>query len=543
MRTLRSAILATLSLSAMVSAASAQTFDVEEATIADIQEAIAAGTSCVDIVTSFIERIRTYEFRLNSITYLNPDALEAAAALDASHAAGAEMGALFCVPVLLKDNVNTFDMPTSNGSIILRDAVPNADAFITAQIRAADAILLGKAAMGEFANNDYNTIDGVVTNAYSPLRSASGSSAGSAAALTGGLAVLAVGSDTSSSIRGPAAYAGVVGLRPTTGLWSRSGIAPKSFLFDTAGPMARTVRDVAILLGVADGRDDTDTINTAVYDAHPAVDGVAAGEIDYTAFLREDAFTGARIGVVRDFFVNGDPEVLAMVDEAIETMRGLGAEIIDINLDPEYFEFYIVNGSPNLRAPADYAFRRDFEDYLTTYFAPPVPQTVQEFIDIYNTTVARSERPVEDAIMTLLTTAMEHTGDEPERARVIDELLPAATAYKQSLFDDNDLDALIYPTRSGFPPLVNEPVLRTADPTYVPPGQASFIFTGYSSVGNPDITVPMGVGPGGLPAGLSFMGQPYDEGTILGLAYAFEQATHGRVPPDMAPLGTVPPRD
>jgi amidase len=511
-------------------------FEIEEATIAQVQQAIKTRKiSCTELIQLYLDRIHKYEFRLNSITCLNPKALQIAAELDRRFAAGEPMGPLFGVPILLKDNINTFDMPTTNGSVVLKGAVPTEDAYITARLRQAGAIILGKAAMGEFANNDYNTIDGVVTNAYSRLRSTSGSSAGSAAALAANLALLAVGTDTSSSIRGPAACAGIVGLRPTTGLWSRSGIAPKSPLFDTAGPMARNVTDLAALLGAGAGRDEADPMNVAVYSNHPPVHGVPGGVINYTKSLNADALKGARVGLVHDF-LRGDPEVEAMMDNAIKVISNLGATIVDIYLDVDFLNFNVVNGNQNLRMPADIDFKSAFEEYLLTYFGPDVPKTIAAFVDIYQTTAAVSHRPVEERVLDLLKTSLQGTPSDPSRIRLVNDLLPAATAYKQSLFEDNRVDALIYPTIASFPPPINTPVLKTEDPTYIPPAVSSFIFASYSSVGNPDITVPMGLGISGLPAGISFTGRPYAEATILGFAYAFEQATHLRVSPDLSKL-------
>ncbi|MEP7457476.1 amidase family protein [Phyllobacterium sp. SB3] len=509
---------------------SSEPFEIEEATIADLQQAIRTRKiSCVELIQQYLNRIHKYEFRLNSITYLNPKALQIATELDRKFAAGEPMGPLFSVPILLKDNINTFDMPTTNGSIILKDAVPTEDAYITANLRQAGAVILGKASMGEFANNDYNTIDGVVTNAYSRLRSTSGSSSGCAAALTANLALLAVGTDTSSSIRGPAAFAGLVGLRPTTGLWSRSGIAPKSPLFDTAGPMARNVTDLAALLGAGAGRDEADPMNVAVYNTHPA------GEINYTESLDADALKGARLGLVHNF-LKGDPEVEAMMNNAIEVIGNLGATIVDIYLDTDFLRFNIVNGAQNLRVPADADFKKNFEDYLSTYFGPHVPKTVAEFVDIYRATTTVSRKPVEQRILDLLETSLKMNANNLSHFHLVNDMLPAASTYKKSLFDKNRVGALIYPTSTSFPPPINTPVLKTKDPTYIPPEISSFIFASYSSIGNPDITVPMGLGTAGLPAGISFMGRPYDEATILGFAYAFEQATNLRVPPDLSEL-------
>ena len=225
----------------------ATSFSLEEATIADISAAFDVGAlSCTTLTQLYLDRIAAYDDagpRLNSIITVNPRALEVARQLDEERAASGPRGPLHCIPVLLKDNIDTADMSTTNGSVILKDAVPPDDAFITRRLREAGALLLGKASLGEFAGgNSYNSVDGRTLNPYNLLRRASGSSSGSAVAVAANLAAVAVGTDTSTSIRAPSSFSGIVGLRPTTGLVSRDGIAPKNLLFDTAGPMTRTVR-------------------------------------------------------------------------------------------------------------------------------------------------------------------------------------------------------------------------------------------------------------------------------------------------------------
>ena len=237
-----------------------QVFVLEEATIADITAVFEAGAlTCRHLTELYLDRIAAYDDdgpQLNSIITVNPRALDTADALDAERATSGPRSALHCVPVLLKNNLDTDDMPTTNGSIILKDAVPPDDAYITRALREAGALILGTASLGEFAGgNSYNSVDGQTTNPYHPLRGAGGSSSGSAAAIAANLAAVAVGTDTSTSVRGPASFNGVVGLRPTTGLISRDGIAPKNLTFDTAGPIARTVADMATLLTVIAGPD------------------------------------------------------------------------------------------------------------------------------------------------------------------------------------------------------------------------------------------------------------------------------------------------
>ena len=229
------------------------TFQLLEAGIEEIQAAYGAGTlTSVELVQAYLDRIAAYDHNgpaITSIISIHSDALSQAAALDEERRQNGTRGPLHGVPVLLKDNINTADLPTTNGSAVLRGIVPPDDAVLTRELRQAGAIILGKASMGEFAAGSYNSVVGQTINPYNAKRDTGGSSSGSAAAIATNFAVLAVGTDTSTSVRGPAAYNGIVGLRPTTGLVSRRGIAPKNLEFDSAGPMARRVTDVAHMLG------------------------------------------------------------------------------------------------------------------------------------------------------------------------------------------------------------------------------------------------------------------------------------------------------
>jgi amidase len=288
-------------------AAPVHTFKLEEATIADINAAFDSGALTSEkLVKLYLARIAAYEDggpKLNSILALNPKAVETAAALDKERKVKGPRSPLHGIPVLLKDNVDTFDMPTSNGSAILKDAIPPDDANIAKALRDAGAVILGKAAMGEFAGGSYNSVGGQTINPYHFKRHTGGSSSGSGAAIAANFAVLAVGTDTSTSVRGPAAYNGIVGIRPTTGLISRDGIAPKNLNFDSAGPMARTVTDVALMLNVIAFPDESDATGMQVWNE---VKKKTPGKIDYTQHLKKDALKGAKLGVVRDFF-GGDP--------------------------------------------------------------------------------------------------------------------------------------------------------------------------------------------------------------------------------------------
>jgi amidase len=516
----------------------AAVFRVEEATIASIHAAFDAGVlTCRQLVSLYLDRIAAYEDggpRLNSITTVNPRALEDAAALDGGPRGGPRRP-LHCIPILLKDNIDTADMPTSNGSVILKDARPPKDGFITAALRRAGALILGKAAMGEFAAGSYNTIDGQTLNPYHVTRQTGGSSSGSAAAVAANLAVLAIGTDTSTSVRGPSAFNGIVGFRPTTGVISRAGIAPKNLLFDSAGPIARTVADAVSLLDAIAGPDPADPVSADTYDAFPQARKELRGqERRYAAFagaLTSGSLREARLGAVRDFW-GGDPEIDRLADAAVAAMQQLGADIVDVRLDPAFLDFYVSQGAANIRRPADYRFRQDWERY-TAAFGPEVPKTVAEFIRIYETDVAKSPLPVAAGVLDLLKRAQATSPDDPVYQNLVNKVLPEATRLKLAIFETHDVDALVFPYQPAFASPIENPVSRVDDPAYVRvkgrPDPA--IFAGYSSLGFPAIVVPMGFGSHGLPMAISFMGRPYDDRTIIGYAFDYEQATKLRRSP------------
>ena len=516
----------------------ASVFRLEEATVADIRAAFDTGAlTCRGLVELYLNRVAAYDDAgplLNSMITLNPRTLELAQALDDERASTGPRSALHCIPVVLKDNIDTDDMPTSNGSVILKDAVAPDDAFIARRLREAGALILGKASLGEFAGgNSYNSVDGQTINAYHLLRAAGGSSSGSAVAIAANLAVFGVGTDTSQSVRIPAAFNGLVGLRPTTGLISRDGIAPKNLNFDTAGPMARTVTDLAILLTAIAGPDPADPaeLSLRVYADHPA--GPAAAELDYTGFLEPGALQGARLGIARNYF-GGDPEIDALAEDAIATMRGLGAEVVD----PVAFDGSFVD---QIRTIADYRFQDDWEAYLAT-LGGPVPKTVAEFLQIYTTEVAASALPAEGSVLNLLERASVTSTDDPDYIDLIENVLPRNTELKLNVFDMYDLDALVFPTSASFAPPIRNPAYSARDSTYVSDDVRSpLTLAGYSSVGFPSVVVPMGFGSGGLPMAISFLGRPYEEGKLIGYAYDYEQATMLRRPSPLVPplLGEV----
>jgi amidase len=528
-------LLSALLASTVSYAAPNKSFHLEEATLADIRAAMDSGAlTSEQLVKLYLARIAAYEDsgpKLNAILTLNPRALATAAALDAERKKKGPRGPLHGIPVLLKDNVDTFDMPTSNGSVILKGSIPPDDAHIAKALRDAGAVILGKTAMGEFAGGSYNTVGGQTINPYNFKRQTGGSSSGSGAAIAANFAVLAVGTDTSTSVRGPSAFNGIVGLRPTTGLISRDGIAPKNLNFDSAGPMARTVSDVAKMLNVLAFEDSSDPKNVEVWrEVHQR----QPGKIDFTRFLDANALQGVKLGVVRDFS-GGDPEIDALADAALESMRKLGAQTVDIHLSPEFVNAYLDTGGRNIRKLSDYRFKADWETYLAT-LRPDVPKTVADFVSIYVNVVNKSALPVEDSVMRLLKDSLTTSADDPAYQDLVARILPAATEAKLSLFSAYGVDALVFPYQSNFAAPIKNPAYSVDDPTFVKSEKPQpSILAGYSSVGFPGIVVPMGFGSQGLPMGISFMARPYEEGRLISYAYAYEQATKMRRPSPLVP--------
>ena len=514
-------------------------FKLEDAAIADIQQAISSGSlTSVTLVQLYLDRIAAYDKAgptINSIITINPKAKEEAVALDRERAEKGPRGPLHGIPVLLKDNVDTFDMPTSNGSAIMKDAIPPKDAPIAKAVRDAGAIILGKAAMGEFAGGSYNSVTGQTVNPFHLKRNTGGSSSGSGAAISANFAVLAIGTDTSTSVRGPSSYTGIVGLRPTTGLIPRSGIAPKNLNFDSAGPMARSVTDVALLLNVVAMRDASDPLNVEVWAEVDKRDPSAKNGLDYTKALDPNAIKGKKFGIARDLF-EGDPEIVALAEKAVEDIRKLGGEMVDVKFDANFIENHLRGGVRKMRDLSDYRFREDWEKYLATFTSPKVPKTVAEFIHIYETEVMKSPLPVEESVMRLLKTSLTTSTSAPEYKEFLEKLMPQWTAEKLAVFERYGIDALVFPYVPTFAQPINNPAYKVDDPTFVKSDAAvPATMGGYSSVGFPSIVVPMGYGQQGLPMTITFFGKPYEESKVIGFAYAYEQATKHRKPSPLVP--------
>jgi amidase len=485
--------------------------DVDATTIPQLQRLMDRHRlSSVQLVQFYLNRIKKLNPKLHAVIEVSSTALADARAADKARRGG-DHRPLLGIPVIVKDNVNTTGMPTTAGSWALAGSTPS-DAFIVQQMKAAGSIIIAKANLSEWANfrsgpssSGWTGIGGQTNMAYVLDRNPCGSSSGTGVAVSADLATVGVGSETDGSIVCPSGANGVVGIKPTLGLWSRAGVIPISADQDTAGPMARNVTDAAVLLGAGIGIDPADAA-TAAQAGHAFS--------DYTQFIDADALDGARIGIWHSYDLRvADPATVAIFEDTVETLESLGATIVDpveIDLGTAFD-----NEFPALLCE----FKTDIATYLETYTGPGYPKTLQGLIDFNN-----AHPDLEGPWNSLLFDLAQETGGRADPACTAARA--ATTPVVQAAIDDvmaaNDLDAIVAPTNN--PAWVTDPANGDSFEGFVSSSSPSAI-SGYAS-----ITVASGfVGP--LPVGLSFIGGRWDEPTLIGLAYAFEQATHVRVPP------------
>lgn len=501
--------------------AGAQVLDLDTATVADLNAAFDKGTLTAEkLVQLSLARIDAFDRKgpaLRAVITLNPKALDTARALDAERKAKGRRSPLHGIPIVLKDNFDTFDLPTTGGSVLLEGSMPPDDAFVVKRLREAGAIILAKVNMSEFASGGArSSIIGQSRNPHDLERSPSGSSGGTGVAIAAGYATLGLGTDTGGSIRGPVSSNGIVGLKPTLGLLSRDGIIPLALSFDTGGPMARSVYDVAVSLGVMAGVDAADPATKR---------SEGRSDTDYTKYLKADALKGARIGVARDF-MGADEEVDWLIEAAIVTMKKAGATVVDVRF-PKWLlevkgEFYTA-----IRYPE---FPVQIAQYLTT-LGPGYPKSLRQLIDRAQGVI--SPRP-DGAGPNATRWAMfprelaSGTMEDAKYLAVRDHGLPLVRQITEGLFASQGLEAVIYPTSSRRPALI-------AAPPETPGGAATSGSNIANLTGFPDLIVPAGFTSDGLPVGLSWLGTAFSEGRLLGLGYSFEQATHARRRPVHAP--------
>jgi amidase len=488
----------------------------EEVTIAALQGKMDSGALTARTITEiYLERIEALDRQgpaLNAVIELNPDALEIAAGLDAERAAQGARGPLHGVPVMLKDNVDTADrMTTTAGSLALAGSIPPQDSFVASRLREAGAVILGKTNLSEWANfrsthssSGWSSRGGQTRNPYALDRNPCGSSSGSAVAVAANLCAVAIGTETDGSIICPAQTNGLVGIKPTVGLVSRSGVIPIAHSQDTAGPMARSVADAATLLGALTGVDPRD----------PATgDSRGRSFTDYTQFLDPDGLRGAMIGVARSFF-DFDPRVDRIMEACIAQMSRLGAEIVD----PAD-----VDTAKDLRETELEVLLYEFKADLNGYLAGLVPQApVHSLEEIIAFNERNRERVMPYFGQERMLAAQEKgplTSEVYLKALETNHRL-ARTEGIDATLKKHELDAIVAP--AGGPACLTDWIMGDH---YSGGSSSPAAVAGY-----PNVTVPAGH-VFGLPVGISFFGGAYQEPVLIRLAFAFEQATRVRRPP------------
>jgi Asp-tRNA(Asn)/Glu-tRNA(Gln) amidotransferase A subunit family amidase len=476
--------------------------EVYEATIRELQAAMEQGrVTSAELVDAYRARIAAYDAqgpRLNAMIRLNPRAGAEAASLDEERRRGKVRGPLHGIPIILKDNFNTADLPTSGGSLALATLQPRTDAFVVRKLREAGAVVLGKTNLHELAAGitTVSSLGGQTRNPYDPARCPGGSSGGTGAGIAASFATVGWGSDTCGSIRIPAAFGSLFGLRPTQGLASRSGIIPLSHTQDIVGPLARTVTDLAIALDATIGADSTDPAT------HVLRDRPLPRFVDS---LSTTALRGARLGVLTNYFAGTVGEIADTVRAAIRHMKALGAEVVDVTVTG--FDSLIANASLS-----DLELKFDLMDFLAQQPGAPV-SSMSEIRErgLYHAALENRFRIVD--------TLSERNGESRRKA-----LAKQAAIHQRvlAILDSLKLDALVYPTMRQRPVLVGESQ----------PGSTCELsaFTGF-----PALSMPAGFTADGLPVGVELMGHPFADARLVALAFAFEQSGARRRPPPTTP--------
>jgi len=516
---LRNSGLTTLSLGALIhSQANPQpaAFDLEEATIDQLQQKMASGEySSRKLTEMYLKRIKEVDRKgptLNAIIELNPDALDIAGQMDKERKAGHIRGPLHGIPILVKDNIDTGDkMMTTAGSLALLGHRAAQDAFIVGRLRAAGAVLLGKTNLSEWANfrssrstSGWSSRGGQTRNPYVLNRNPSGSSAGSGAAVAASLCTIAIGTETDGSIVSPASCNGIVGFKPTVGLWSRSGIIPISATQDTAGPMTRTVKDAAILLGALAAVDEKDAVTKQ---------SAGRARADYSTYCLEGGLKMKKIGIEKSQ-LKGHEGVVALYQQAIDIMKQQGAEIIEVDLlapirDLGSTEFTVL--------------QYEFKDGLNRYLAGVDGMRSLEAVIAFNKSNEAKAMPYFKQ-ETLESSQAKGGLDSKE---YLDALEKSTSARKiiDDLIAKYQLDAIVGVTNG--PACCTDLVLGGY-------GSGFSFSSPAAKAGYPHITVPMGMVQD-LPVGLSFVAGAYKEGELLSLAYGYEQASKKRTAPKFLP--------
>jgi Asp-tRNA(Asn)/Glu-tRNA(Gln) amidotransferase A subunit family amidase len=486
-------------------------FDLIEATIDDIHTAYKSGRlTCRQLVQMYLDRIEAFDKKgpaINAIITLNSDALKEADRLDAAYKTSGPVGPLHGIPVIVKDQADVRGMPTTLGSVLFKDYYPDRDSFVAENLRKAGSVILAKATLGELGGGDtHGSLFGSTRNPYDPERTVGGSSGGSAASVSANFATVGVGQEGLASIRRPSTWNGITGMRPSAGLVSRGGVYgcwPE--IFGSLGPMARTVKDLATLLDTMVGYDPEDPITAR---------GVGHIPDTFTKFLNKDGLKGARLGILRESIgLNAEPDsedfkkVTDVFDKAIGELKAAGAEIVDPIVIPKIKELLAKrSGGPG-------ETEQSFKNYYGRSASPPFKTPAEviaspDFAKVIKRSQDRFKRNPD---------ATKHY----ESLRAQDELL---TLFLKAMAD-HKLDAIVHKAVEHQPTLIKDGV----NPPFVDQKGAPHLNTFLVYV--PTIVVPAGFTRDNLPAGVCFIGRPYDDGNLIKFAYAYEQATHHRRPP------------
>jgi len=497
-----------------LASAQGRAFDVKEASIADIQRAIRTrAITCHALVQRYLARIDAYDKKgpaINALVVVNPEALHVADSLDVRFARERTLvGPLHCVPMIVKDNFETRDLPTTAGSLAFEGFRPDRDAFQVRRIREAGAIVLAKSNMAELAFSPYETVSsilpGYTKNPYALDRVTAGSSGGTAAAVACSMGAAGLGTDTGNSIRGPSSHQALVGIRSTMGLTSRAGVVPLSYAADIAGPMARSVADAVTVFQVVAGYDPDDTVTAAARE-HPVP--------DYAKSLAASGLRGARIGILRQAYERPttDTAVVRVFTRAIADLRRLGATVVDSVPMPQLDSLTRVQREPCNR------FRYDIEKWIASTGNRTPVKTLDSLV---------KSRRFHPSIQPRLEFAQRATAppDSQPGCAQLEQFRADVRRMLGDALDKLQLDAVVYPTWSNPPRLIGD--LNT------PNGDNSQFFSPIT--GWPAVQVPMGYTRGVLPAGMTILGRAWSEATLFRFAYAYEQGTHHRRPPASTP--------
>lgn len=515
--------IASLSLLSVSASAQNMPFDPREATIDSVQQAIYSGsTTCRKVTESFIARIQGLNDCLNAIIALNPNALETADALDQAFAAGNSTGHLFGVPILLKDNFDTIDVPTTGGCLGLARSQPSKDAPSVAALKSAGAIILGKANLHELALEglSVSSLGGQTINPFDSTRTPGGSSGGSAAAVAASYCVFATGSDTVNSLRSPASANSLFSCRPTRGLISRSGIIPISYTQDTIGPIARSVKDVAVALTVMAGvgYDSGDNATALVPDSSVAV--------DYTTSLTTGCLNSLRLGLIEGFFNRTQGAETAPVNEAMDSMtkklQSAGAVVVPISE-----QIYNATAISNDMDVQQFEYRQELSEYLQRPSLKGAhPGSMASLYESGEFLVIPTQ--YSNVNTALVSSTSSETYDSVKQA------IANLTLSLQFSFKKHNLDALIYPEQKNL-------VVKVGSPSQA--GRNGILA---AVTGSPVVTVPAGFSPPtesapiGVPIGMEILGRPWSEAKLLQIAYQIERETHLRRAPMFARFTSEP---